>query len=194
VRFRKRTFVSGNDNDFRRLTECNNPYDLRCQVIVNQPAIQERLHQRDGGLHLPICAIRPMVDPQIREGFRHHLNGIRQFVCACDDFLMAHRRTPEIRVCGRRQQSKDTVLKSDAIFGTPDGPVVSLLRITFCPRPGFQKRLWKRVFGRQPNAHLVEKLRRILRRIARRKGSKSSFRLHSIPLITNVLRPLRLPC
>jgi hypothetical protein len=54
--------------------------------------------------------------------------------------------------------------------------------------------LGRRVFGQQPNAHLVEKFRRILRRIARRKGSKTSFRLHSTPLITIALQPLRLPC
>jgi hypothetical protein len=34
--------------------------------------------------------------------------------------------------------------------------VLNLLRVAFCPRPGFQKRLWRRVFGQQPNAHLVK--------------------------------------
>jgi hypothetical protein len=58
----------------------------------------------------------------------------------------------------------------------------------------FPEAVGRRVFGQRPNAHLVEKLRRILRRIARRKGSKSSFRLHSTPLITHALQPLRLPC
>jgi hypothetical protein len=82
-----------------------------------------------------------MVGSQIGEGFRHHLHGLREFVCACDDFLIAHGRTPEIRVCGRREQSKDTVLESDAIFGTSHVQVGSLLRVAFCPRPGFQKRL-----------------------------------------------------
>jgi len=53
----------------------------------------------------------------------------------------------------------------------------------FCPRPGFQKRLGQP--GQMPSDEILNsgaKLRRILRRIGRRKGSKSSILFLRTPL------------
>ncbi len=56
-------------------------------------------------------------------------------------------------------------------------PTSSIVRATtcpFCPRPGFQKRVWISLLSQNDRVSQIAKIRRIFRRIVRHNGSDSS--------------------